>query len=51
MPLDVPRARPLLQDCDLAKLFREELGWEPCRAKLTLRIGPRDWGDYTFTAP
>jgi hypothetical protein len=47
MPLDFPRARPLLQNCDLAKLFIEELGWEPCRAKLTLRVAE---SDYTFTA-
>ena len=51
MPLDFPRARPLLQSCDLPKLFIEELGWEPCRAKLTLRAGHRDENDYPFTAP
>ena len=42
MPLDFSRARPLLQSCDLPKLFIEELGWEPCRAKLTLRVGESD---------
>ena len=47
MPLDFPRARPLLQKCDLPKLFIEELGWEPARQKLTLRAGETD---YAFTA-
>lgn len=42
MPLDFARARPLLQSCNLARLFVEELGWEPCRQKLTLRAGQRD---------
>ena len=37
MTLDFARARPLLQSGDLARLFREELGWEPSRQKLTLR--------------
>ena len=47
MALDFPRARALLQSCDLPKLFREELGWEPARQKLTLRAGEND---YAFTA-
>ena len=47
MPFDIQRARPLLQNGDLAKLFVEELGWEHCRQKLTLRAGERD---FTFTA-
>jgi hypothetical protein len=47
MPLDFPRARPLLQECDLPTLFIEELGWEPARQKLTLRAGETD---YAFTA-
>jgi hypothetical protein len=47
MALDFPRARALLQSCDLPKLFREELGWEPARQKLTLRAGE---SDYVFTA-
>lgn len=47
MPFDIQRARPLLQNGDLAKLFVEELGWEYCRQKLTLRAGERD---FTFTA-
>jgi hypothetical protein len=47
MPLDFSRARPLLQSCDLPKLFVEELGWEPCRQKHTLRLGE---ADYAFTA-
>ena len=47
MPLDFQRARPLLHSGDLAKLFVEELGWEPCRQSLTLRAGETD---YAFTA-
>ena len=47
MPLDFSRARPLLQKCNLPKLFIEELGWEPARQKLTLRAGETD---YAFTA-
>src|SRR5208283_4623517 len=47
MPLDFQRARPLLQSGNLARLFVEELGWEPCRQKLTLRAGE---SDYAFTA-
>ena len=47
MPLDFQRARPLLQSGNLTKLFVEELGWEPCRQKLTLRAGETD---YAFTA-
>ena len=39
MPFDFQRARPLLHSGNLAKLFVEELGWEPCRQKLTLRAG------------
>ena len=47
MPLDFSRARPLLQSCDLPKLFVEELGWEPCRQKHALRVGETD---YALTA-
>lgn len=47
MPFDLSRARPLLQSCDLTKLFIEELGWEPARQKLTLRANE---ADYFFTA-
>ena len=47
MPLDFTRARPLLQKCDLPKLFIEELGWEPCRQKLNLRVSEND---FAFTA-
>ena len=47
MPLDFPRARPLLQSCNLTKLFVEELGWEPARQKLTLHAAETDYG---FTA-
>ena len=42
MPFDFARARPLLQGCDLKKLFVEELGWESCRQTLTLRAGEQD---------
>ena len=47
MAFDIQRARPLLQNCDLSKLFVEELGWEPGRQKLTLRAGEQD---YSFVA-
>ena len=47
MALDFQRARLLLQGCDLPTLFIEELGWEPCRQKLTLRA---DESDYALTA-
>jgi len=47
MFLSFQRTRPLLQSCDLPKLFVEELGWEPCRQKLTLRAGEQD---YALTA-
>jgi hypothetical protein len=47
MPFDFQRARPLLQSGNLARLFVEELGWEPCRQKLTLRAGE---ADFAFTA-
>jgi hypothetical protein len=42
MPFDFQRARPLLQTGNLAQLFVEELGWEPCRQKLTLRARDTD---------
>lgn len=47
MSFDFTRARPLLQKCNLPKLFREELGWEPAHQKLSLRDGDTD---YAFTA-
>ncbi len=47
MPLDFSRARPLLQACDLQRLFVNELGWEPCRQKLTLSRGGLN---FNFTA-
>ena len=47
MPLDFQRARPLLQNGNLTQLFVEELGWEHCRQKLTLRAGETD---YAFIA-
>ena len=47
MPFDFQRTRPLLQSGNLTKLFVEELGWEPCRQKLTLRAGE---SDFSFTA-
>ncbi|MBK8871711.1 MAG: Eco57I restriction-modification methylase domain-containing protein [Elusimicrobia bacterium] len=43
MPFDFQRARPLLQNSDLSKLFVEGLGWEPSRRKLTIRIGESDY--------
>jgi hypothetical protein len=47
MPFDLQRARPLLQSFHLPNLFVDELGWEPCRKKLSLCVGEID---YTFTA-
>jgi Eco57I restriction-modification methylase len=47
MAFDFQRARPLLQSGNLTKLFVEELGWEHCRQKLTLRAGETD---YAFNA-
>ena len=47
MPFDFQRARPLLQSGNLTQLFVEELGWEPCHKKLTLRAGE---ADFAFTA-
>jgi hypothetical protein len=47
MPFNFQRARPLLQTCDLSKLFIEELGWEPSQRELTLHI---DEENYPFTA-
>src|ERR1043166_6559615 len=47
MPLDFQRARPLLQQGNLTKLFVEELGWEHGRQKLTLRAKETA---YAFTA-
>lgn len=47
MPFDFQRARPFLQNGELAKLFIEELGWEPCHQTLTLRVGQTD---YSLTA-
>lgn len=42
MPPDFSLAHPLLQKCDLPKLFTEELSWEPARQKLTLHAGETD---------
>src|SRR5215813_4860481 len=47
MPLNFARARPLLQSCELPKLFVSELGWEPSHQKLTLSVGGVD---HTFAA-
>jgi hypothetical protein len=47
MPLNFDHARPLLQSGDFARLFREELGWEPAAQRLVQRI---DGADYALTA-
>ena len=47
MAFEIQRARPLLQTGNLSKLFVDELGWEHCRQKLTIRAGDTD---YAFTA-
>jgi hypothetical protein len=47
MSFNLQHARPLLQACNLPKLFVEELGWEPCRKMLTLRVSDKD---FTFKA-
>jgi hypothetical protein len=36
---DISRARPLLQEGNLTRLFIEELGWEPSHKSMELRIG------------
>jgi len=46
-PFNIPHARLLLQNGDFARLFREELGWEPDNRKLTL---PADGRDFAFSA-
>ncbi len=43
MPFDLQHARPLLHACNLTKLFIEELGWEPCRKTLILRVAENDF--------
>jgi len=43
MSFNLQHARPLLQACNLPKLFVEELGWEPCRKTLTLRVSEKDF--------
>jgi len=43
MPFDLQHARPHLQACNLAKLFIEELGWEPCRKTLTLHVAENNF--------
>ncbi|MEW6607369.1 MAG: SAM-dependent methyltransferase, partial [bacterium] len=43
MPFDIARARPLLQNAELTKLFIEELGWEPCRSRITIPINESDY--------
>lgn len=43
MPFDFARARPLLQSGNLSKLFVEELGWEPHRQKLTLKVAAQQF--------
>jgi len=44
MPLDYSRARPLLQACELSKLFVNELGWEPCHQALILSASGINYG-------
>jgi hypothetical protein len=36
VPFDISRTHALLQEGNLAKLFVEELGWEPCHKTLEL---------------
>jgi REP element-mobilizing transposase RayT len=43
MPFDFPRARECLKQNDLKRLFVEELGWEPLRHSLSLRVKERDY--------
>ncbi|MDN3513284.1 MAG: Eco57I restriction-modification methylase domain-containing protein [Candidatus Brocadia sp.] len=43
MPFDIVRARPLLQNADLTRLFVEELGWEPCRSSITISMNGSDY--------
>lgn len=43
MAFDLNRARSFLQAGDLPKLFADELGWEPCRQKLSLRVEETDF--------
>ena len=40
---NIARSRPLLQNAEFSKLFREELGWESSRQKLTLEISGADF--------
>lgn len=47
MPFDIVRARPLLQNAALKKLFIEELGWEPCRNSIAISINE---SEYTLNA-
>jgi len=43
MSMELERARQLLRTCDLPTLFVEELGWEPSRQKLVLKVGDADY--------
>jgi hypothetical protein len=48
MPLNFNRARPLLQSGDFARLFREEVGWEPAANTLLLRTDGQDFALSAF---
>ncbi|MEB2307738.1 MAG: hypothetical protein OZ917_00320 [Candidatus Brocadiaceae bacterium] len=43
MPFDIVRAKPLLQNADLTRLFVEELGWEPCHSSITISMNGSDY--------
>jgi hypothetical protein len=48
MPLNFVRAQPLLKSGDFARLFREELGWEPASQRLTVRVEGKDFALAAF---
>jgi hypothetical protein len=43
MPLDFQRARALLQNFELSNLFVDEIGWEPLRQTLSLKVEDADY--------
>ena len=47
MTLSMPRIRHYLRECNLAKLFIEELGWDHHSAQLTVAV---DGHTYTLSA-